>query len=86
MIFKNLIEVYKKVLNEKANERSYIRYDSNEDSFIKFVYRVRHGDMDSLISTLKITSKQCKGMREYNKYNSERLFIELYNETKDVRP
>lgn len=86
MIFKNLIEVYKKVLKEKENERSYIRYSSDEDSFIKFVYRVRNRNIGSLISTLEITSEQCKGMREYSRYNSERLFIELYNETKDVEP
>lgn len=86
MIFKNLIEVYKKVLNEKANERSYIRYNLYEDSFIELVYKARQKEMNLLIRTLEINSKEFKEFRCYERYNSERLFIELYNETKDVKP
>lgn len=41
MCFKNLIEIYKKVLNEKVNEDSSVKYNLYEDSFIKMVYTVR---------------------------------------------
>lgn len=41
MCFKNLIEIYKKVLNEKVNEDSSVKYNLHEDSFIKMVYTAR---------------------------------------------
>lgn len=85
MEFKNLIEIYKKVLNEKVNEDSSVKYNLYEDSFIEMVYMARQKNIDSLIRTLEISSRDFKVLGYRKRYNSERLFIELYNTFKDKK-
>lgn len=83
MCFENLFNIYKKVLYKEMEKFSY-KYAPSEIGYILNIYEDFEKDIHSLINHLVVESKRCRDGGNYDIYNSEQLFISLYNKFKNI--